>query len=295
MNRPLVSIIVPCFNQAEYLPETLNSVLAQTYFNWECIIVNDGSPDDTEDVAKKYMAIDERFKYVYQQNKGLAGARNTGVLHSNGEYVLPLDSDDLIGNTYLEEAVGYFISHDNVKLVYCKARKFGCVNESWELPPYSYDTLLYSNCIFCSCIYRRQDFNKTTGYNVNMKYGYEDWDFLLSFLKPQDEVYQIDKELFYYRIKAQSMLTNLSNKMYDTLVQIVVNHPELYSKRYNEVLYLYKTNKYLESVILNMKQSIYYKVGLFACLPIRIWNYFKKYLKRFSLSSKVFICKNTHI
>ena len=66
--NPLVSIIVPCYNQAQYLPETLDSVLAQTYPYWECIIVNDGSPDNTEEIAKHYCEKDNRFKYLFKEN-----------------------------------------------------------------------------------------------------------------------------------------------------------------------------------------------------------------------------------
>ena len=79
MNNPLVSIIVPCYNQAQYLPETLDSVLAQTYPYWECIIVNDGSPDNTEEIAKHYCEKDSRFKYVYKENGGLSSARNVSL------------------------------------------------------------------------------------------------------------------------------------------------------------------------------------------------------------------------
>ena len=91
-----VSIIVPCFKQAMYLPETLDSVLLQTYSNWECIIVNDGSPDNTDEVVERYVNQDTRFKYVKQQNRGLSTARNIGIERSRGEYILPLDADFVI-------------------------------------------------------------------------------------------------------------------------------------------------------------------------------------------------------
>lgn len=103
--NPLVSIIVPCYNQAQYLPEALQTVLEQTYQNWECIIVNDGSPDNTELVAKEWLAKDSRFKYIYKENGGLSSARNVGIENSKGEFILPLDADDKISNNYLEECV----------------------------------------------------------------------------------------------------------------------------------------------------------------------------------------------
>ncbi len=92
----LVSIVVPCYNQAHFLDETLQSVLDQSYSNWECIIVNDGSPDNTEDIAKQWCNKDYRFTYLYKENGGLCSARNAGISISKGEFILPLDSDDII-------------------------------------------------------------------------------------------------------------------------------------------------------------------------------------------------------
>ena len=83
----LVSIIVPCYNQAQYLPETLQSVLDQTYTNWECIIVNDGSPDATEAVAQEWCEKDHRFIYLKKENGGLSSARNAGLKIAKGDYI----------------------------------------------------------------------------------------------------------------------------------------------------------------------------------------------------------------
>ena len=83
----LVSIIVPCYNQAHFLDEALQSVLSQTYTNWECIIVNDGSPDNTENIAEKWLAVDSRFKYIKKDNGGLSSARNIGIKMSKIEQV----------------------------------------------------------------------------------------------------------------------------------------------------------------------------------------------------------------
>lgn len=91
-----VSVIIPCYNQANFLEETLMSVLKQTYINWECIIVNDGSTDNTQSIAKTWEEKDNRFKYLYKKNGGLSSARNFGLEHAEGDYIQFLDSDDLI-------------------------------------------------------------------------------------------------------------------------------------------------------------------------------------------------------
>lgn len=116
-----ISIIIPCFNHAEFLAETLNSVLSQTYKNWECIVVNDGSTDNTEEIVSNYCRKDERIKYVSQRNMGVSAARNRGIQESDGYFILPLDGDDIIDSTYIEKAVCYFEENPQTTLVYCKA------------------------------------------------------------------------------------------------------------------------------------------------------------------------------
>ena len=137
MEKPLVSIIVPCYNQSQYLDECLNSVLNQTYLNWECIIVNDGSPDQTCEVANKWLAKDIRFSYIEKENGGVSSARNIGIDAANGEFILPLDADDKIGDTYITKAIIAFNQNELLKVVYCNAEKFGNENGIWSLPDFS--------------------------------------------------------------------------------------------------------------------------------------------------------------
>ena len=92
----LVSIIIPCYNQAHFLPEALESVLAQAYPHWECIVVNDGSTDHTGEIARKWLSRDARFMYIEKQNGGLSSARNAGLKIAKGEYIQLLDADDLL-------------------------------------------------------------------------------------------------------------------------------------------------------------------------------------------------------
>lgn len=105
--QPLVSIIVPCHNQAHFLPDALNSVLSQTYPHWECIIVNDGSIDATTQVASEWLAKDTRFKYIVQENRGLSAARNAGLERAAGEYIQLLDADDLLEADKIRHQIAY--------------------------------------------------------------------------------------------------------------------------------------------------------------------------------------------
>lgn len=270
MEKGKVSVIVPCYKQAEYLSETLDSVFTQTYQNWECVIVNDGSPDNTEEIAKKYLVKDRRFKYVSQENKGLSSARNTGIANSEGEYILPLDADDKIGSTYLEKAVARFEEVPETKLVYCKAELFGEENGIWDLPPYDYENIIWNNCIFCSALFRRRDFVNIGGYKENMVHGYEDWDLWLTLLQKEDVVYRIEELLFYYRVKEVSMSTKLTRFKQETLVQLCKNHPEVYEP-YKDNLLLYRMQLdelyNLHDKYKRIRSSRAYRLGKFLLNP----------------------------
>ena len=102
---PALSIIVPCYNLGQYLPEALDSILHQSFRDWECILVNDGSTDDTAAIAARYQAADARFIPLNLENCGVVRARNEGVKASSGKYLLFLDADDRLCPGYLEKAV----------------------------------------------------------------------------------------------------------------------------------------------------------------------------------------------
>lgn len=120
----LVSIIMPCYNGAEYIEETINSVLKQTYQNWELLIIDDGSNDESVNIVKKYQQ-DQRVKLIQQINAGSAAARNNGIRHSKGQYVVLLDSDDIWLPKFLEKQIN-FMKQKNAICVCCS---YGRIDE----------------------------------------------------------------------------------------------------------------------------------------------------------------------
>lgn len=270
MDRKLVSIIVPCYNQGGFLEETLKSVLEQTYLQWECIIVNDGSIDNTHSVANKFCEKDKRFRYYYQENQGVVAARNNAIRSSQGEYILPLDGDDIIDSTYVEKAVKILQSNDIIKIVYCDAEFFGRKQGRWQLPPFSMENMLADNCIFCTALFRRCDYDKTIGYNPNMKGGLEDWDFWLSLLESGGMVHKIDEVLFYYRIRTNSRNNSINEEKASYLrYNLWANHKNLYAKYYMNPIetFEYKT---LKKKHVRLKNSTSYKIGNILFSPIRL-------------------------
>lgn len=239
----LVSIIVPCYEQAQYLGEALQSVLEQTYSNWECIVINDGSKDNTEEIAKLWMARDDRFKYIYQDNRGLSSARNLGISKSLGRFILPLDSDDKIASNYISLALDSFYEDESLKIVYCKVEKFGEEQGLWILPDFSHTTLVIGNMIFCSAMYKKSDWIAVGGYDENLIYGLEDWEFWIAILKTGGKVKCLDYLGFFYRIKRESMIRSLSSDQRIFSENYVrIKHLDFILANYNDVV---KTNNIL--------------------------------------------------
>lgn len=251
----LISIIIPCYNQAQYLDECLQSVLNQTYTNWECIIVDDGSSDNTKEIVRKWIEKDNRFKYLHKQNGGLSSARNAGIEIAGGEWILPLDSDDKISNRYLELAEKVF--DKNYKIIYCKAEKFGIVNEFWELPDFTLKAFAQTNIIFCTAFFRKKSWKEVGGYDTSMLYGLEDWEFWIALLKNGGNVYRINDICFYYRIKENSMITELSqSRKTMMLFKIEKKHLDFFHE------HLGSMHQLNYEMIQNQKQAQYYSIQL---------------------------------
>lgn len=224
---PKVSVIIPCYNQGQYLDEAVESVLAQTYQNFEIIIVNDGSTEPyTNQILKDYNK--PKTVVIKTENYGLASARNTGIKVAKGEYILPLDADDKIENTYIEKAIRVLDTNENIGIVYCDAQHFGERHEQWS-PEYRFPDILLRNMIFCSGFFRKTDWEKTNGYDNKMIYGWEDFDFWLSLIELGREVFRIPEVLFYYRKYSNSMLESMTqeHKIY-SYTRLFENHPQLY-------------------------------------------------------------------
>lgn len=228
---PTVCVVIPCFNHGRYLAEAVDSALDQTYRNLEVIVVNDGSTDP-ETLQLLHEFTRPRMRIIHTANKGLASARNRGIQASSATYILPLDADDLIESTYVEQAVAILESQPEVGIVYCRAEKFGAVIGAWELPAFSPARICIENPIFCTALFRKSDWELVGGYKTYMKYGWEDWDFWLSLVDAGRQVFQLPEVLFRYRCSPQSMTNSMSYvEKFLMLVQLVLHHSRYYLKQ----------------------------------------------------------------
>lgn len=259
----LVSVIVPCYNYAHYLGEALDSVLAQTYSNWECIIINDGSPDNTEEVALGYCEKDRRFKYFYKENAGHSSARNYGIRHSSGNYILPLDADDKIDENYLKKAIEIIENREDVKLVTGQVQHFGDVNERFTMPVYTLRSYLVVNYISISSLFRRTDFEAANGFDETML-GFEDWDLFIKILKNGGNVVELPFICLFYRKKSGSMFQNVLNDKvvaFKDLLHLYNNNVNVYAKYFDNPVYLIQENEKMKRVIKAYQQSRTYRIG----------------------------------
>lgn len=212
---PLVSIIIPTYNRAHLIGETLDSVIAQTYPNWECIVVDDGSTDHTEDVMAEYVAKDSRIRFYHRPSEhkpGGNGARNYGFQLSRGVYVQWFDSDDLMHPEKIErQVVGLAQSEMNFSV--CQAAQFeDNIKQSRMLfkatvSDHPLDDYIANRIRFMTPtpIFRKQFLLKNKlRFNEDLKASQE-WDFFVRLLKVESK-YLVDSEvLVFYRKHADSI------------------------------------------------------------------------------------------
>jgi glycosyltransferase involved in cell wall biosynthesis len=272
----LVSIIVPCYNQAHFLKDSLKSVLEQSYEYWECIIVNDGSPDNTELKALEWCAMDKRFSYLIKENGGLPSARNAGIAIAKADYIVCLDADDILHPNYLKQLLPVLVLNPLLGVVSCY-RYFFVENKSNIINKYiasgsNYKDLMFENKLMPSSMYRKKCWIEVGGYDETMKKGFEDWEFWLNVTKRSWTFQFVEEFLFYYRKSKNSMLVDTINNHAEANMEYIFRkHKELYTEHFDntaEVLFYYiKTHRKGK---MELKNSIEYKIGKGIMKPYRI-------------------------
>jgi glycosyltransferase involved in cell wall biosynthesis len=182
-DEPLVSVVIPCYKQAHYLPQAIDSVLAQTYPRHEIIVVDDGSPDDTVGVARRY----PQLRYVRQDNKGLSAARNTGLAHCTGAFVVCLDADDRLTPEALASGLASLATHPECGFTAGHHRLIDAAGAPVvpqvsrpEIGGEHYRELLRRNPFWCpaAILYRRWVFEAVGAFSTTLRAA-EDYDFYL--------------------------------------------------------------------------------------------------------------------
>jgi len=196
----------------------------------EVVMVDDGSKDDSLQIAQDFCALHPECCVISQPNQGVSVARNNAIRHAQGQYILPVDADDKIASTLIEKTVQVIENNDDIRVVGCRSWMFGAVDKEWKLPPFSHALLARKNMIPATALYRKADWERCGGYCEEEIYR-EDWDFWLSMMELGGTFYQLNEVLLYYRITSDSRRSLAKGKKRIIVDAINRRHPA-YMQRY---------------------------------------------------------------
>jgi glycosyltransferase involved in cell wall biosynthesis len=227
--QPLVSVIVPIYNMAAYLRETVDSILASDYSNLEIILMDDGSTDDSFTIAREYADRDPRIHAYTQANAGACHARNEAITRAFGVYILPVDGDDRISRHFIRQGVEVLEKREAVKVVCAKAVFFGERSGEWKLPPFSLPLLARKNMMPITALYRRSDWERVGGYCEEI-IAREDWEFWIALLKEGGEVVRLPETGLYYRVRSGSKRVSDRKLKHHVIDTLNFRHPEFFEE-----------------------------------------------------------------
>ena len=252
---PQVSIVIPCYNSETTLEETLTSVYNQEFDEWEALMINDGSPDNLETIALKWVEKDPRFKYFKKENGGLGTARNYGINKAKGAFILPLDSDNKVSPKFLEKGLQIFNSNPSVGVVYGNALFFGERQGVWKVGHFEGYKMLEHNYIDACTLIRKSVFDTLGLYDDSMPHqGHEDWDLWLRVMGSNYTFHYLKEITFEYRVTHDSMIKSFDEKMLNENIDYIKKkHYKLYIKAFSE---LYNKSKLIKK---NHKKDTFLK------------------------------------
>ncbi|WP_181444551.1 glycosyltransferase [Bacillus sp. 03113] len=257
-----ISVVIPTYNRAHLIKESIQSVLDQTMAPLEIIIVDDFSTDHTREVVESFQH--KNVKYVLNSRaKGANGARNTGILLAQGDYIAFQDSDDIWKDDKLEKQMKIFEQYPDIGMCFCSLHLSNRVRrivprrkvESAEIE----DQLKIANFISTQTVFIRTEIAKRILFDENLK-RFQDWDFCLRVSKHY-RIYHLDEPLAIAKVQADSISNNVNE--IGALQKIFTKHPELKQSAlvnkylYNKVLFYQKKNKGFQQLTYFLKYFIY--------------------------------------
>jgi glycosyltransferase involved in cell wall biosynthesis len=258
--KPLVSAIVPAYNAEPFIRETLHSILTQTYPNLEVLVVDDGSKDRTSKIIEESASNDSRIKFFHQKNKGVAAARNLAIENSKGDYIAPIDADDVWYPEKIEKQVTRLEKYPAAGCAYTwsvsidEKGKLLDAGAQWDLEGEVFQPLVLRNFVGNASVpvFRRSALAEVGGYNEQLRaknaQGCEDWELCLR-VAEKFHFCVVQEYLFAYRCYSESMSCNheeMGRSYARVMDEIKKRHPEISRDIYrwsNGIFYLYLTNK----------------------------------------------------
>jgi glycosyltransferase involved in cell wall biosynthesis len=211
---PLISVILPCFNAVEFLPCALHSLHAQTFRDFEIIIVDDGSSDPA---TIAYLdALPDDIRLLRQKNRGLPGARNAGIEAAQGRYVVPLDCDDWLAPEFLDKTLAALLANPEAGFAFAHLALEGEASGALAKNYNFFEQLFVNQLPYC-IMFRRDLWAAAGGYDETMRQGYEDWEFNIRLGGGGHYGVVVAAPLFHYRVSAKGMLKSISSARHGQL------------------------------------------------------------------------------
>jgi len=234
---PKVTVVIPCYNHGQYLDDAVDSILAQTFDDYEIVVVNDGSTDPfTCELLANYDR--PKTRVMHRENGRMSAARNTGIRATDSRYICTLDADDRFAPTFLEKGVTILDSPPtpDAGVVTCGVQNFG-ERTGTRFPSGGglLDFLVRNSCA-ASALYRRKCWEDVGGYNEAMVRGYEDWDFWISVCEHGWLVHVVPEVLLYYRTSQSSMVVASDRVRVELVEQLIENHRVSYERHVSDVV-----------------------------------------------------------
>ncbi|HSM01050.1 MAG TPA: glycosyltransferase [Acidimicrobiia bacterium] len=225
---PRVSVVIPCFEQGEWVGAAVSSVFEQAGPPWEIVLVDDGSTDPETIAELDRLARWPRVTLIRTPNRGLSAARNAGIAAARGDFVVPLDADDELAPGFIEVMLGALEADPGAAFAHCWAELFGDVEAVWVPRPFNPYWQMFSNGIIGCVLLRRAAWEAVGGYDETMGIGPEDWDLWNRLHEGGWSQVRVDQPLFRYRKRAGSMSVERESAFEEAIQAIAERHPDRY-------------------------------------------------------------------
>lgn len=237
--KPLVSFIVPFYNDGITLQKTIESIFKQTYQKFEIWVINDGSTDDKSIAVLESLFGKPKINILHQDNAGPSVARNNAIKHAKGEIIVPLDADDLIVPDALEKALILFQQDPSVEMIYGDLRFFGEKNDVKKQAVFSLEKQFLFNQIAVCAFLKKSVFDKVGYYDAFLsKPGLEDWEFWLRAALQGVKFKKVDDVFFEIRVNARSRTFQTANKNINSIKEYVYKkHAVALASAYEQLFY----------------------------------------------------------
>ncbi|MCA6440661.1 MAG: glycosyltransferase family 2 protein [Sediminibacterium sp.] len=263
MNNPLISVIIPTYNDAFWIEEAIASIQHQTYANTEIIVVNDGSTEP-KTLAILHELENKGIQVLHKSNGRMSAARNYGIKAAKGSIIACLDCDDYFHPSFFEKAVYILANSPQVGVVTSYIQLFGTYTKTARpRGGNKFNFLFNSECPAC-CIFKKEAWEKAGGFDESMILGYEDWEFFIRVTQLNYEVAVIPEKLLFYRQTNKSTLANHTEPNREKIVRYIVEkHKDWYTEQLIQLItqkeVLYKKSRIAYPDIIQMIKDRIFK------------------------------------